>query len=287
MTVRVAGLHPDEIPFLLEQRDRRLGGALGVSVLAHVVFILVLVLAVYLAPVPAIQPSIERVPSGLVFLNIEGPGGGGGGGGNKSVELPRKAELKGPDKVALVVEKPPELKPTPPKPSEPEPPKPEVNVPVLSVKAGAEEVPGTLEGLTAPTVTSQGSGSGGGAGTGTGGGQGAGAGTGLGDGQTAGFGGGAYRLGTGITSPVPVFIPKPSYAPDAVRAKIQGVVLVDAVVLPDGTVGDVRIARSLDPTFGLDQEALRLAKRWTFKPGTRQGQPVAVLVTLEISFSLR
>lgn len=287
VTVRVAGLHPDQVPFLLERRDQRLGGAIGVSVIAHVVAVAALLLAVYLAPPAPIQPVPERTPSGLVFLNIEGPGGGGGGGGNKSIEPPRKAELKGPDKVALAVEKPPDLKPTPPKPEVEPPKREEVNVPVLSVKSGAEEVPGTLEGLTAPVVTSQGSGTGGGGGTGSGGGQGSGAGTGLGDGQTAGFGGGAYRPGGGITTPVVVFSPRPNYPPDAVRAKIQGEVWVDAVVLPDGTVGDVRVVRSLDATFGIDEEAKRTARRWTFRPGTRQGQPVAVLVTIAIQFNLR
>lgn len=286
ITVRVAGLHPDDVPFLLARSDRRLGGAIGISVVTHVVFIAALILAIYLAPVPPIKPAPERTPSGLVFLNIEGPGGGGGGGGNKSVEPPRKTEIKGLDKVALVVEKAPDLKPTPPKP-EPEPPKQDVTVPILSVKAGAEEVPGTLEGLSAPTITSQGSGTGGGGGTGSGGGQGSGAGTGLGDGQTAGFGGGAFRPGSGVTTPVVVFSPRPSYPPDAVRAKIQGEVWVDAVVLPDGSVGDVRVVRSLDATFGIDEEAKRTAKRWTFRPGTRQGQPVAVLVTIAIQFNLR
>ena len=40
---------------------------------------------------------------------------------------------------------------------------------------------------------------------------------------------------------------KPSYTADAMRAKIQGVVMVEAVVLPDGGVGQVRVIRSLDP----------------------------------------
>jgi TonB family protein len=58
-------------------------------------------------------------------------------------------------------------------------------------------------------------------------------------------------------------------------------------VLPDGTVGDVKITRSLDPTFGLDQEAIKAAKQFRFVPGTRFGQPVAVLVSFEIEFTLR
>jgi protein TonB len=80
---------------------------------------------------------------------------------------------------------------------------------------------------------------------------------------------------------------KPQYTADAMRAKIQGTVWLEAVVMPDGSVGNVQITRSLDPTFGLDQEAIRTVKKWRFIPGTRQGQPVPVLVEIEMTFTLR
>ena len=57
--------------------------------------------------------------------------------------------------------------------------------------------------------------------------------------------------------------------------------------MPDGLVGDVRITKSLDRIFGLDEEALRAAKQWLFIPGTRFGQPVPVLVVIELTFTLR
>ncbi|PYR78663.1 MAG: hypothetical protein DMF86_05385 [Acidobacteria bacterium] len=71
------------------------------------------------------------------------------------------------------------------------------------------------------------------------------------------------------------------------RAKVSGTISLEAVVLPDGNVGEVRITRSLDPTFGLDQEAVRTVKSWKFRPGMRQGQPVAVWVIVEVEFTLR
>jgi protein TonB len=80
---------------------------------------------------------------------------------------------------------------------------------------------------------------------------------------------------------------KPQYTADAMRAKIQGTVLLECVILPDGTVGRVEVVRSLDPTFGLDQEAIKAARQWRFVPGTRFGEPVAVLVTIELTFTLR
>ena len=48
----------------------------------------------------------------------------------------------------------------------------------------------------------------------------------------------------------------PQYTSDAMRAKVQGTVLLECVVRPDGSVGDVQVVRSLDPTFGLDQQAV-------------------------------
>jgi TonB family protein len=70
------------------------------------------------------------------------------------------------------------------------------------------------------------------------------------------------------------------------RAKIQGGVLLECVVQTDGTVGDVRVLRSLDTTYGLDQEAIKAAKQWKFAPGTRNGEPVPVMVTIELTFTL-
>ena len=63
---------------------------------------------------------------------------------------------------------------------------------------------------------------------------------------------------------------------------------MEAVVLADGSVGDTHIVRSLDGgRYGLDQEAERAARQWRFKPGTHLRQPVAVLVTIELTFTLR
>jgi protein TonB len=96
-----------------------------------------------------------------------------------------------------------------------------------------------------------------------------------------------YQPGNGVTSPRLIKEVKPNYTGDAMRAKIQGVVTMAAVVMPDGSVGSVQITRSLDPTFGLDQEAIKTVKQWRFAPGTKLGQPVPVLVEIEMTFTLR
>jgi TonB family protein len=95
----------------------------------------------------------------------------------------------------------------------------------------------------------------------------------------------AYKPGAGVSAPVLVKEVKPQYTPEAKKAKIQGVVTLECVVQPDGTIGDVEVTTSLDA--GLDQEAIKAVKQWRFEPGTKDGKPVPVLITLEMTFTLR
>jgi TonB family protein len=64
-------------------------------------------------------------------------------------------------------------------------------------------------------------------------------------------------------------------------------VLLECVVRPDGSVGDIQVVRSLDSTFGLDNQAIAAARQWRFAPGTRMGEPVSVQITIELTFTLR
>jgi TonB family protein len=94
-----------------------------------------------------------------------------------------------------------------------------------------------------------------------------------------------YKPGDGVSAPVVVKEIKPQYTPAAMRARVQGTVTLECVVQPDGTVGDARVTTSLDP--GLDAEAIKAARQWRFKPGTKDGKPVPVAVALELTFTLR
>ena len=80
---------------------------------------------------------------------------------------------------------------------------------------------------------------------------------------------------------------RPKYTADAKARGIQGVVWIEAVVLPDGTVGEANVTRSLDKVYGLDREALKAARKWRFIPGRNLGKPVPVLVTIELTFTLK
>ena len=86
--------------------------------------------------------------------------------------------------------------------------------------------------------------------------------------------------------PIPVRRPPPAYTAEAMRTRLQGVVVFNCVVRPDGRCSDIR-TKSLDTMFGLDQQAIASAREWVFRPGTRTGEPVSVLVSLEIGFTIR
>ena len=90
----------------------------------------------------------------------------------------------------------------------------------------------------------------------------------------------------GLIAPRLVRDVKPQYTADAMRAKITGAVFLEAVVEADGRVGPVRVARSLDATFGLDDQAIAALKQWMFSPAMKGGTPVPVLVTVEMTFTL-
>jgi TonB family protein len=109
----------------------------------------------------------------------------------------------------------------------------------------------------------------------------------VGPGTGGGTGGGIYRPGNGVAGPRAIYAAKPRYTSDAMRARLQGSVLVECVVQVSGVCTNTRVLRSLDPVFGLDQEALKAAEEWRFVPGTRLGLPVPVIVTIELDFVLR
>jgi TonB family protein len=105
------------------------------------------------------------------------------------------------------------------------------------------------------------------------------------DAQTASGTDDGWLRWNGVTNPRLVRQVKPEYTADAMKAGIQGSVLLECVVAADGTVSDARVLRPLDP--GLDAEAVKAAKRWQFEPGKKDGKPVAVHVTIKVNFELR
>ena len=282
-------LAPQDVAFQLGATRDRMGPSVAAAAASHVVGVGLIVSLISLAPArvyEVVQPNRENY--GIVWLEEEGPGGGGGGGGNLSIEVPRPVELEGPDEAELSIPVEPEPDFVQPE-VEPETVEPaRLNIPAVTAAAALQTLPGVMDHIEAARDSlSQGAGSGGGGGTGTGTGIGPGDGPGLGPGEGGGVGGGVYRPGSGVESPQPLFRAKPNYTSEAMRAQVQGEVLLDVVVLPDGTVGEVTITKSLDRVFGLDDEAIKAARQWVWAPGTRFGELVSVRVTIAIDFTLR
>ncbi|MGP0017390.1 MAG: energy transducer TonB [Candidatus Sulfotelmatobacter sp.] len=90
--------------------------------------------------------------------------------------------------------------------------------------------------------------------------------------------------GPGMTHPKPVYQPPPEYADRPRRKKIQGNVFLSMIVTADGTVRDPQVTQSLDKD--LDKKALECVSKWKFDPATKDGQPVAMRIAVEVNFHL-
>jgi TonB family protein len=76
---------------------------------------------------------------------------------------------------------------------------------------------------------------------------------------------------------------KPEYTADAMRAKVRGSVVLRAIVDRNGTVRDVRVVQSLEPS--LDDAAREAFAQSEFRPATRRGEPVAIAVSVQMVFT--
>jgi TonB family protein len=94
-----------------------------------------------------------------------------------------------------------------------------------------------------------------------------------------------YRIGGKVKPPSLVYKVEPVYTEAARRKKIEGTVVLQAVVQTDGKARNFQIVKSLES--GLDQKAIEAVARWKFRPGMRDGNPVDVLAAFEVNFRLR
>jgi protein TonB len=270
MTLPVAGPDPPRPPAssawlsaqsIFERPDeRKLGRAVTTSFLLHAaIFALVFVSWRVARAVTEPDQKID-----VVYLEQPGPGGGGGG---SPTPAPPKPKLEVPKTT-------PPPTPVVPTPVPIAPPLPELNAPI---QTNTDLIQAT--GANAVSLANY-------AGGGKGKGLGSGTGDGVGPGSGGGTGGGVYGPGNGVSEPTMIRQTRPTYTSEAMRAKVQGDVELDAVVLPNGLLSDIQVTKSLDPQFGLDQEAIKCVKQWLFRPATKAGQAVAFRVTLVIQFRL-
>lgn len=96
---------------------------------------------------------------------------------------------------------------------------------------------------------------------------------------------GTFRSGVnGVTSPQCVYCPNPDYSDAARAAKLQGKVELSVLVTPTGEVTSIYVLKGAP--FGLTTQAINAAKNWRLQPGRKDGKPVPVRVTIEMTFRL-
>jgi TonB family protein len=91
----------------------------------------------------------------------------------------------------------------------------------------------------------------------------------------------------GVTLPKVISEVKPQYTAEAMQARIEGTLIMTAVVRTDGTPDDIEITKSLDTEYGLDNQGVAALSQWRFEPGLKDGKAVPVRVTVEMQFRLK
>jgi TonB family protein len=92
------------------------------------------------------------------------------------------------------------------------------------------------------------------------------------------------RVGGNIRTPSKIRDVRPIYPDDALAARIQGVVIIEATIDPEGRVSDAKVLRSIPQ---LDEAAVTAVRQWEFTPTMLNGMPVPVIMTVTVNFSLQ
>lgn len=109
-------------------------------------------------------------------------------------------------------------------------------------------------------------------------------GPGHGDGRGSGNGDTVYVAGQGVIPPKLISAPDPEFSDEARRQKYQGLCMLSFIVDTNGHPENIRVIRSLG--MGLDEKALAAVRAYRFKPGTKDGHPVPVMMDVEVDFHL-
>ncbi len=96
---------------------------------------------------------------------------------------------------------------------------------------------------------------------------------------------GPIHVGGDVQKPEKISAPQPQYTEIARKARITGVVIVEAIIDKGGSVTNVKVLKGLP--MGLDQAAVDAIKKWKFEPATLNGKPVAVIYNLTVNFQLQ
>ena len=93
-----------------------------------------------------------------------------------------------------------------------------------------------------------------------------------------------HRVGGDVTAPKLLTRAEPSYPQGAREERIEGVVILEAVITASGNVADVKVLKSVHPL--VDAAATDAVRQWIYRPATRNGNAVAVYLTVTVTFNL-
>jgi TonB family protein len=88
-----------------------------------------------------------------------------------------------------------------------------------------------------------------------------------------------------LAGPVPLKKVDPKYPPSLISERVEGEVILYAVIRRDGTVDDIQLVKGIDER--LDANASSALAQWKFGPATKQGEPVELEAIVHIPFRLR
>jgi TonB family protein len=95
---------------------------------------------------------------------------------------------------------------------------------------------------------------------------------------------GPYIVGKGVSPPHADYTPDPEYADIARTLRYQGTVVLWLILSKDGRPTHIRVQRALG--LGLDDMAVAAVERWKFTPAKKDGEPVPVMINVEVNFKL-
>jgi TonB family protein len=88
-----------------------------------------------------------------------------------------------------------------------------------------------------------------------------------------------------LSGPVPERKVDPKYPQTLIKEKVDGDVVLYAIIRKDGTVDSIQLVRGIDPQ--LDKNSMEALSRWVFRPGARDGQPVDLEAVVHIPFHFK
>jgi TonB family protein len=94
-----------------------------------------------------------------------------------------------------------------------------------------------------------------------------------------------YAPGNGVTLPKATKTVAAQYTPEALQNRVQGEVLLTCVISKSGVPTQIEVTKSLEAS--LDAAAIKALEQWRFDPGTKDGEPVAVRIAVEMNFTLK